>query len=276
MGHGSAEDKDQTARAFLKRMLAPLRPKLKPRIIVIGAQKAGTSALFKMLAKHPSIIPPERKELKFFNQDERYELGLGGYAKQLPHRPLHGKGWGTVDATPGYLYHPQAAERIHRAFPNVLIVAILRDPVARAFSDWNMFRQFKGHPKHDRLFDPRSFEEAIRAELATTPLNAPYLSNGYYAQQLERYFSVFPKEQVLVFPYPRFKKEPVSVVSKICSVAGLPPVDLNGSLESVKANVNPYLNPIPETLRKELSAHYKPHEEALWELLGERLQLSEE
>lgn len=276
MDHRHKENKDGTPLALLKRVLAPMRPRLKPRIIVVGAQKSGTSALFHMLARHPSIIPPETKELKFFCNDERHALGLGYYAEQLPLRPVRGKGWVTMDATPGYLYHPHAAERIHRAFPNVLIVAILRDPVARAYSDWNMFRQFKGHPKHDRLFDPRSFEEAIRTELTTTPLNAPYLSNGYYAQQLERYFAIFPEEQVLLFPYPRFKKEPASVIAKICSVAGLPLVDWKGSLASVKANVNPYLNPIPETLRKELSAHFKPHEEALWELLGERLELNEE
>lgn len=270
------EIKAGTPMALLKRVLAPLRPTLKPQIIVVGAQKSGTSALFHMLAKHPSIIPPETKELKFFNNDERHGLGPGYYAKQLPLRPVRGKGWVTMDATPGYLYHPHAAERIHRAFPDVLIVAILRDPVARAYSDWNMFRQFKGHPKHDRLFDPRSFEEAIRTELATTPLNAPYLSNGYYAQQLERYFAVFPKKQVLVFPYPRFKKEPDYVISKICSTAGLAPVIWDGSLTRVKVNINPYLNPIPEALREELAAHFKPHQEALWELLGERLELNEE
>jgi hypothetical protein len=266
----------RSTRDRLKRALAPLRPRLKPGIVVVGAQKAGTSALYRMLIQHPSIIPPVTKELNFFNRDKDHAKGSGHYAKLLPLRPVRGKGWITVDATPGYLYHPQAAERLHRALPNAIIVAILRDPVLRAYSDWNMFRRFKDNPAYAHLYDARTFEEAMQAELATAPDNAPYLSRGYYAQQLKRYFSVFPKEQVMVFPYPRFKKEPDSIVSKICSAAGLVPVSWDGGLKNVKANINPYLNPIPQVLREELSAHFKPHEEALWELLGEQLQLSEE
>lgn len=269
--------KDAPAIAAIKQALAPFRPRLKPGIVVVGAQKAGTSALFKMLAKHPSIIPPVVKELNFFNREKAYARGPGHYAKMLPVRPIRGKGWTTMDITPGYLYHPKAAERIHRALPNAVIVVILRDPVARAYSDWNMFRQFKGHPKYDHLYDARPFEQAIREELelGAPPSRTSYLSRGYYAEQLERYYTHFSREQVLVFPYPRFKKEPSPIVSDICSAAGLEPMVGVGSLKNIKDNVRPYLNPIPEALRDELAAYFKPHQEALWELLGTRLDLSE-
>lgn len=202
MGTEWLRAEDGPIRSALKKALVPLRPRLQPGIIVVGAQKSGTSALFKMLALHPAIISPEEKELSFFNQDEHDAQGLDTYLKQLPLRPLRGQGHITLDATPGYLYHPQAAERVFKAFPNAVIVAILRDPVKRAYSDWNMFRQFKDDRKYAHLYDGRTFEEAMRAELATAPHNAPYLGRGYYAEQLERYFSLFPKGKVLVYRIP--------------------------------------------------------------------------
>ena len=269
--------KDAVAMAAIKKALAPFRPRLKPRIVVVGAQKAGTSALFKMLAKHPSIIPPDVKELNFFNNDKTYSSGPGHYAKMLPVRPIWGKGWTTMDVTPGYLYHPKAAERIHQTLPNAVIAVILRDPVARAYSDWNMFRQFKEHPKYAHLYDARPFDQAIRKELdlASPTSTSSYLSRGYYAEQLERYYAHFPREQLLIFAYPQFRKEPITVVSGICAAAGLEPMVAVESLKNVKDNVRPYLNPIPEALRDELADHFKPHQEALWELIGTRLDLSE-
>jgi len=262
---------------ILRRTFERIRPHMSPALIIIGAQKAGTSALFSMLSQHPKAAPPAVKELDFFSDDAVYGKGMAHYRSLFPVVPAKSFGHFTFEASPTYLVHAErCAPRIAQVLPDVTCVAILRDPVARAYSDWNMFRQFKGHPKYDRLFDPRSFEEAIRTELKTTSLYAPYLSKGYYAQQLERYFAVFPKEQLLIFPYPSFKKHPAAIVSKICTTARLPTVDWKDNLGKVKANVRPYLNPLPESLREELAAHFNPHQEALWELLGERLELNEE
>lgn len=259
----------------VKPVLDPFRPRLLPSIIVAGAQKAGTSALFTMLCKHTDIVPPAEKELNFFNKDDVWRLGLKQYKKMLPMRPWRGTNWTTLDATPSYLYHPEAAQRIHAALPTATIVVVIRDPVARAYSDWNMFNQFKGHSKFDHLHDPRPFEQAVQEELAA-PARAAYLRRGHYAEQLARYFQYFPREQVLIFPYPQLKRDPSHVVNTICKAAGLDALAWNGKLSRIQANKRPYASPLPDHIKADLERYYEPRQEALWTLLNTRMDLQEQ
>lgn len=94
---------------LVKRLVGPLRPRLAPSIVIVGAQKAGTSALQAMLSRHPRVIAPAEKELTFFGNDDAYARGMAHYRAMLPIRPLRGSGWTTLDATPNYLYRPAAA-----------------------------------------------------------------------------------------------------------------------------------------------------------------------
>ena len=143
---------------LLKRVInKPSR--IKPSFIIVGAQKAGTSALFEMLAKHPGILAPVTKEMHHFNVEASYAQGMGHYLSQFPIRPLR-RDPITFEATPAYLFHAATvAPRIKEHLPEVTCVAILRDPVKRAYSAWNMFRDFKNNPKNAHLHDPRSFKE---------------------------------------------------------------------------------------------------------------------
>lgn len=253
----------------------PFRAKLEPSLVIVGAQKAGTSALYNMLIRHTAVIPPQRKELDFFGNDDHYTMGIRHYRSMWPARPLRSGTWVTLDATPGYLPHPEAAVRIKTLLPNALIVVLLRDPVQRAFSDWNMFHQFKDHGTFSHLYDARTFEQAIDEELITDNPATHYVDRGYYAPQLERYFNVFGRERVLVFAYPEFKKDPVSVVNTILRAMGLREMTGQQPLSTVRANVRAYEAPMDGSVRERLRSHFAPHMSALAELLGRRLDLDE-
>ena len=109
-----------------------------PDLLIVGAQKAGTTSLFNYLDARRDFLGAQRKEVRFFNQVERFARGTPWYERHFDGRRsgLH------FEATPEYLYHPDAAARIQAHYPNVRIVIILREPVARAYSAWNMYRRW--------------------------------------------------------------------------------------------------------------------------------------
>jgi len=181
--------------------LATARVRPLPDFLILGAQKAGTTALYAYLRWHPDVTGPSFKEVSFF--DRHYAQGERWYRAHLPlrRRALVG------EASPSYLFHPQAPERVARLLPEARLIALLRNPVERAFS----------HYQHEVAFgrEPLSFEEAIdredermRGELehmlrdpsyfSHAWWNYTYVARGRYAEQLERWFAAFPREQLLV------------------------------------------------------------------------------
>jgi hypothetical protein len=172
-----------------------------PDFLILGAQKAGTTALYAYLRWHPDITGPSFKEVSFF--DRHYAQGERWYRAHLPlrRRALVG------EASPSYLFHPQAPERVARMLPESRLIALLRNPVERAFS----------HYQHEVALgrEPLSFEEAIDREdermrgeldhmlrdpsyLSHAWWNYTYVARGRYAEQLERWFGAFPRDQLLV------------------------------------------------------------------------------
>jgi hypothetical protein len=172
-----------------------------PTFFVIGAAKAGTTTLHDALARHPQVYVPYKKEPTFFASDD-YDKGLAWYlhtyfngAEQYPARG---------ECSVGYLFwHEKTAGRIAKvyegqAYPN--IVAILRDPVARAYSAYWHLRHYGG--------ETLSFEEALAAEderfdrqkerlSAEGILRFAYFRGGCYDQQLRSFLDHFPPEQCL-------------------------------------------------------------------------------
>src|SRR5215208_8528317 len=123
---------------------AKLRPL--PDFLILGAQKAGTTALYAYLRWHPQITGPSFKEVSFF--DRHYARGERWYRAHLPMRRSSIVG----EASPSYLFHPLAPERVAQMLPNARLVALLRNPVDRAFS----------HYQHEVALgrEPLSFEAA--------------------------------------------------------------------------------------------------------------------
>ncbi len=171
--------------------------------IIIGAQKAGTTTLFSFLKKHPKIYMPPEKEAPFFSHDKRYVKGLGPYIKEFFDGAPINAIWGK--ATPYYMMGYQStsvetiAERIKTTFPNVKLIAILRNPIERAISHYRMSLR--------RGLENRSFEEAVHqlldgdalkeARMHPTETNS-YIIQGEYARILNIYYQLFERGHLFI------------------------------------------------------------------------------
>jgi hypothetical protein len=221
------------------RATSPLRPL--PDFLILGAQKAGTTALYAYLRWHPEITGPSFKEVSFF--DRHYARGERWYRAHLPARPRqlvarrrHGR-WPSVgEASPSYLFHPLAPERVAALLPRARLIAVLRDPVDRAFS----------HYQHEVALgrEPLTFEDALAAEeermrgevdrMTRDPTyfseawwNHTYVGRGRYAEQLERWFSVFPRDQVLVLFSNELLQQPADTYARVLEFLGVGPHELS-------------------------------------------------
>lgn len=241
-----------------------------PSLLLIGAQKAGTSAVFDMLSRHPQVIRPRVKEIMFFNRDEEYEKGLRHYLAKFPARPLRGGPAITFEASVGYLYHDETPRRIKAMLPGVQLAAILREPVSRAYSAWNMFRQFRDHRLYADLYDPRPFEQAIMEEIDGHPVHRAhrYLDRGHYAPQLRRYFDVFGREGLQLFSYGQLQEDPRSVVDAILRTVDLDAAPLGDKVFKVRKNKRPYVSTLSPALEDRLRAHCASWQGELEDLLG--------
>src|SRR5437588_8624688 len=160
--------------------------------ILAGAQKSGTTALHYFLSKHPNITMGDQQEIHFFDNDAMFVSGAD-YEQLHKHYPLLALSKIAGDCSPSYIYYEPVAERIWKYNPKIKLLILLRNPVDRAFAHWNMQR-FKGR-------EPLDFFDAVREERARIAGAAPvearqfcYVDRGFYAQQLERLFTSFPRE----------------------------------------------------------------------------------
>jgi hypothetical protein len=237
-----------------------------PGFIIIGAQKSGTTSLLQYLRQHPNIGATHKKEVHFFSW--WYEKGMDWYRA---HFPLEGEAPVVGEASPSYLLHPGVPARVHAVLPDVKLIVMLRNPVDRAYSHHQMNAR-KG-------VDYLSFEEAIAKEPERLRLNMgsdkdwrdssfiSYLSRGLYADQLEGWFDVFPRENIQVLKSEAFFADPERGLHETLDFLELPPL----RLESYDVfNPGTYDDMTPET-RERLRRYFAPHNQHLYELLGRDL-----
>ncbi|MBK6894432.1 MAG: sulfotransferase domain-containing protein [Flavobacteriales bacterium] len=263
----------------IRRKVVGIRPRVKPGLFIIGSQKAGTTALFEMLALHPRIGASTPKELRFFSSDSNYAQGMKHYLSHFPPQSIVGVRKLGVEAT-GYMFQGEkTAARIKFHFPYAVCLATLRDPVKRAYSAWNMYHRFKDHPQNAKRYDARTFAQAVEDELAGRPY-APYpyhnyLALGCYAGQIEAYQKHFPAKQLLVRSYLDLKKDPDAFVHDVCVNVGIPPMEKSVSLKEVKPNTHAYPAPMDPGLAAELYRWFAPELAKLDEVLGYHLEILE-
>lgn len=202
-----------------------------PDFFVIGAPKAGTTALHVALARHPQLFMSRVKEPKhFLTAGEPPPTGGGpGDAKTFseyvwrrsdyealfasaPEGALRG------ESTPFYLYDHEAQQRIVAAVPHARMVALLRDPVDRAHSNWTHLWSAGLEPEGD--FVRACQREAQRAARGWAPFWR-YLELGRYGEQLERLYRVVPREQVLLLRYRDLRERPVETLDIIFGFLGV-------------------------------------------------------
>ena len=241
----------------ITRPLQPLMPRMLPRLVIIGAQKAGTTTLYDLLAHHPRIIQPRVKEVSFFSDEKAFARGMGHYRSFFPRRPVLGRAI-TFDASPMYLYHPRCAERIARHLPDALCLAILRDPVERAYSAWNMYHRFKDDPRNANRHDPRGFEEAVEEELSGRQVDEAkrYLDRGLYMPQLERYRRAIGSTRLLVHGFDQVKRDPAGLVNGVFARLGLDALPGDHPAFATRSNARQYESAMSSTMTEKLRAYF--------------------
>jgi hypothetical protein len=183
----------------------------KVNFVIAGAQKGGTTALHALLRQHPQLFLPLRKEIHFFDRPDFDPADYPAYERNFAEAR---EDQVVGEATPIYAYWPGGLERIHDYNPEMKIVLSLREPGARAFSNWAM--------QADRGLDPRPFSKAIRAkDLDRRPRRRGYLSRGAYADQIARALDLFGQERVHVIIYEQFRKNPNGVLSQLMAFLGV-------------------------------------------------------
>jgi hypothetical protein len=249
-----------------------------PDFIIIGAQKAGTTALYSYLVQHPLVTPALRKETHFF--DNHFNRGLFWYRAFFPMRRhqhrlcrIFGIPPITGEASPYYLFHPLVPRRIQQLLPGVRLIVLLRNPVDRAYSHYH-HEVAMGH-------ETLSFEEAIKQEaerlqtehdrLLTNPAyrsyqhqHHSYLARGMYADQLQPWLELFPAIQLLILRNEDLKQTPSAVFQQVLAFLGLPEQELHAYPEVFKGS---YGQMVPET-RARLLGYFAPHNRRLYDLLG--------
>lgn len=265
-----------------------------PSFFIIGAQKSGTTALFHYLCEHPDVVSGHKKEIHFFNRDQRYiERGMNYYHSQFPLPFELGECGVTFDATPKYIYCPKCPKRIHTYNPHAKMILLLRNPVERAYSAWNMFRKFHYDQRSPllpgwfsmnasdregmrRLLTRKeypSFEEAVRYEIDNSLseeafLEPSFVRRGLYAKQIERYFKYFHREQIMIIDSRRLRKETNRTLEDIVAFVGLRPHDWSRNENERRRVAGEYKTPISQEAQAYLTEFYRPHNERLYELLS--------
>lgn len=205
-----------------------------PDLVIIGAPKAGTTSLAAWLKQHPGMRMSGNKELEFL--DRNFERGTDWYRQQFPDaRPDQLLG----EATPAYLAHPLAPSRAAAALPEARFVAVLREPVARAWSHYTFLRWLG--------VEHRSWERALaRAEAGKGP--ADYLGDGRYAEHLARWDAAVGAERTFVMLFEEITRDPAEAFRRVCRFAGLSDSVDPPSTESVNPTRRPRNLPLQVAL----------------------------
>lgn len=261
-----------------------------PDFLVIGAKRSGTTALYFALLDHPQVLPmfppathlPMTSHMKGAHYfDTQFGKGPSWYRSHFPlhvtRRLAERRVGGPVrcgEASPYYLFHPRAAERASRLVPDVRLVAMLRNPVDRAFSHWKEQRRRGQEPAP-------TFRAAVDAEPARLAGEAErlaaddryrsfahehqsYVAQGEYVTGLRRWADRYPASRLLVVRSEDFFADPEARYGEVLAFLGLPP--------------HPLADPSPRNtteraevatdLRARLVDHFAPHNAALERFLG--------
>ncbi len=232
--------------------------------LICGAQKAGTSALASYLDEHPEICLADAKELHFFDNEDLFQsvfLDYAMYHCAFNPKPSH-KLLG--EATPIYMYWYTAPRRMWEYNPNLKLIVILRNPITRAYSHWNMQRS--------RGIEPLSFWEAIQREKERCREALPYqhrlysyVDRGFYSEQLRRLWFYFPRDQVLVLRAEELRKSPLGSLEKVCGFLG---IGSPGKVLPREVHSRPYLSPMQEKEKNYLLDIYEYEIRHLERILG--------
>lgn len=251
-----------------------------PDFLIIGEAKTGTTFLYYLLTRHPYAEPAATKEVHYFDRRLKdFRGNLDWYRSQFP-PPTWREGQRVItgEASPYYMYHPHAARRASEVVPEARIIALLRNPVDRAYSEY----QHKVRAGNETL----TFEEAVASEevriggererlLANERAGSPslrnfsYLSRGIYVNQLREWQRYFGQDQMLVLNSENLFERPVETLKRVVSFLELPewePENLEDLSTTESRHEANYASMASET-RRRLEGYFKPHNQRLYDFL---------
>ncbi|OOZ39334.1 hypothetical protein BOW53_12185 [Solemya pervernicosa gill symbiont] len=239
--------------------------------------KSGTTSLYQYLIQHPQIKRAQRKEVHYFNSGrinagDTYKLGEKWYRSHFPLRmEMRGKICG--EATPMYLLYPHVPARIHQTKPDTKLILLLRNSTERAISHY--FHEINRDCEVLPIMEALEAEDSrLEKSLNTNNFQSneyrchAYKLRGHYRKQIERYLQFFDREQLLILNSERLFTQPEETLREVYQfldvddgykIPDLKPRNVGTRRTVVNAEVYDYLN-----------RYFAPHNEALFELLGER------
>ena len=251
-----------------------------PDFLIIGFHKTATTSLYDYLIQHPNIGSATHKELHYF--DTYFWRGLGWYKTHFPTKMMKNRIEKTSDqrfitgeATPNYVFYPEAHSRVKQSLPNVKLIVILRNPIDRAYSHYNYQKKL-----HRGALENTTFEEIVTQEIEKMNNDGfekeflrnfnlkndrmPYVHLGIYVKFLKKWMNVFPKEQFHVIKTEELEQNPNQIINDVFHFLGLKEHTIP---DLKKRNTTKYLEMKSET-RKMLYEFYTPYNNELEKLLG--------
>jgi hypothetical protein len=233
-----------------------------PDFVVLGTQRGGTSFFYRLLTKHALVRGAAAKELHFF--DNKFSEGVGWYRRCFSEgKRIDGQRTIIGEASPKYLFDPQVPERMARIVPEARLIALLRNPVDRAYSHYQL--------EVGRGREARSFEEATQEEMTsakgegnTVDVAHAYLRRGLYAEQLERFSYFANRDRLLIVKSENLFTRRLEVLERVLTFLGLPPFESTLAPPAGRTTYEP-MNP---DTRRRLEGFFAPHNERLYDLLS--------
>lgn len=273
---------------YIKKRILKKHP---PDFIIAGAQKSGTSSLHYYLSQHPNLLASTPKEVRYFDRDDNFRKGKQWYHRSFVNLHADKKNYLCFEATPEYLYRSYVPQRIHQEYPHLKIIIIVRDPIKRAYSAWNMYKHFfkvkripqayvlkKENNLVTEFFKTKefpSFEEAVTSEMIKIENNSNLeepglLRRGIYLPQIKRYHDFFGNDQVLIFGTGDLKQNKKETLNKVLNFLNLQECDWN-FLPNEKRNIGDYSEQISKETNDKLCVFYEPYNAALFEYMGTKI-----
>lgn len=249
-----------------------------PDFYLIGAARSGTTSLYYSLIQHPSVYQTTGKEIHYF--EKYYHLGLNWYRSFFPYRSnkfyvekIQKKNFLTGDATPRYIDNPHIPKRVKQITPNSKFIVLLRNPIERAFSHYNMnikngyeTLSFEKAIEHENDRIKNGYEKMLKnGSYSGDYFTYAYLERGKYAEKLKKWFEVFPKKFFIIKNSDDFFKKPETTYDEVLKFLQLSKWKLKKHLPQMVGKYQQ--NEIEPKVKKQLMEYFKPFNEKLYKLL---------
>lgn len=245
-----------------------------PSFFVIGVRKCGTTALYDYIVKNPKILPSIIKEPNAAGLDQKaknFAEKINYYLSFFPPLP-ETRDFITGEASTAYIASSLALSNLLKHFPKAKLIVILRNPVKRIIS------QYYFQLKHE-LIQNKSLEKIIISEIKITKTkidlakkiqtarSSDFLIHGLYVYFLEKWMSIFPREQFLILRNEDLSQDPAAVMRQVFEFLEVPDYQ---DIQYTRKNTTTYPSQIDESLLTRLQEFYRPHNQRLEEFLGRK------